>query len=97
MQALSSYDAERLLESLPSWQLDKVGACHCLLRSFSFKNFAAAMAFAQRVADLAGAADHHPELVISWGRVVVRWWTHEVGGLHAKDFACAAKTNECYD
>ncbi len=50
-------------------------------RSYSFKNFRTALAFANAVGALAEREKHHPELVVEWGRVGVRWWTHAIGGV----------------
>jgi 4a-hydroxytetrahydrobiopterin dehydratase len=52
------------------------------------------MAFALRVGELAEAEDHHPAILIEWGRVSVTWWTHAIKGLHINDFICAAKTDQ---
>lgn len=67
-----------------------------LERVFEFKTFAEAMQFATRVAEVADAQDHHPEIVVSWGRCVVRWWSHDVGGVSARDISLAEATNRLY-
>lgn len=60
-------------------------------REFKFKDFVAAMAFANKVADLAEAEGHHPDLHVAWGKVVVELWTHKIDGLWDNDFIMAAK------
>ncbi|MGA1207493.1 MAG: 4a-hydroxytetrahydrobiopterin dehydratase [Litorivicinaceae bacterium] len=67
-----------------------------LERVFAFNTFAEAMQFATRVAEVADAQDHHPEIVVSWGRCVVRWWSHDVGGVSARDISLAEATNRLY-
>ena len=67
-----------------------------LTRQFKFKNFVQALAFANRVGDLAEQQDHHPAILVEWGRVTVSWWTHVIGGLHQNDFISAAKTDQLY-
>ena len=62
-----------------------------LRRRYRFADFAAAAAFAAAVAPLADAEDHHPELVVAWGRVDVRLSTHDVDGLSLRDAIVAAK------
>ena len=57
---------------------------------------AAAAAFAAAVAPIADADDHHPELIVGWGRVDVRLSTHDVAGLSARDFIVAAKLDRAY-
>ena len=88
-----SAEAEQLLVVLPGWkivprQTDRLAA------TFTFEDFDAALAFAGRVGALAAAADHHPRLVVEWGRVRVAWWTHAIGGLHRNDFIMAARTSK---
>jgi 4a-hydroxytetrahydrobiopterin dehydratase len=64
-----------------------------LERTYTFKNFAEAMAFANRVGDIAEAEGHHPDLHVSWGRCRVEVWTHKIGGLTESDFYFAAKAD----
>ena len=69
------------------WQIDE-GEIH---REFTFKSFNAAFGLATRIALLAEAQGHHPELEVGWGRLVVRLSTHSVGGLSRNDFIMAAR------
>ena len=69
------------------WQIDE----REIHREFTFKTFNAAFGLATRVALLAEAQGHHPELVVAWGRVDVRLTTHSVGGLSRNDFIMAAR------
>ncbi len=64
---------------------------HHLEASFSFPDFAAALEFTNRVGALAEAEDHHPEILLAWGKVTVRVWTHTVGGVSPNDFILAAR------
>ena len=52
------------------------------------------MAFANAVAAAAQAADHHPQMIIQWGKVTVRWWSHDVGGISGRDIRLARATDE---
>jgi 4a-hydroxytetrahydrobiopterin dehydratase len=65
-----------------------------LTRQFTFRNFADALAFSQRVGDVAEQAGHHPVLVTEWGKTTVTWWSHKINGLHLNDFILAARTDE---
>lgn len=65
-----------------------------LRREFVFENFIKAMEFANKVADIAEDEGHHPDLHISYGKVVVDLWTHAIGGLSENDFIVAAKIDE---
>jgi len=59
-----------------------------------FKNFAQAVAFTNKVAEIAEAEGHHPAILTEWGKVTVTWWTHKIKGLHRNDFIMAAKTDQ---
>src|SRR5262245_3799066 len=62
-----------------------------LVRSWRFADFAAALAFTNRVGAVAETAGHHPEITVGWGRVRVELWTHAIGGLSEADFVVAAR------
>ena len=64
-----------------------------LTRDFRFPTFAAAFGLATRVALLAEAQGHHPQMALSWGRLEVTWTTDAIGGLSANDFIMAAKVD----
>ena len=64
-----------------------------LVRTFTLPNFRAALAFTQRVGELAEEEGHHPAILTEWGKVTVSWWTHKIKGLHKNDFIMAAKTD----
>ena len=61
---------------------------------FSFKSYKDSIDFSNKVASLADDEDHHPQIVLEWGKVTVIWWSHKIGGLHKNDFICAAKTDK---
>ncbi len=67
-----------------------------LYKAFTFKNFRKALAFAQRVGELAERENHHPRLTVEWGRVLVEWWTHSAGGITEKDREMARLTDALY-
>ena len=66
---------------------------HHLERAFRFPDFRQALDFTSRVGELAEEQDHHPDLHLSWGKVVVQIWTHKIDGLTESDFVFAAKTD----
>jgi 4a-hydroxytetrahydrobiopterin dehydratase len=78
---------------IPDWRLIERDGIPRLERVFVFDNFAAALAFTNRVGAAAEAEGHHPALLTEWGRVTVTWWTHKIRGLHRNDFIMAAKTD----
>jgi 4a-hydroxytetrahydrobiopterin dehydratase len=65
---------------------------HHLEKEFRFPDFREALAFTNRVGELAEAQSHHPDLHLAWGRVRVVIWTHAIDGLTESDFVFAAKT-----
>lgn len=83
-------------KQVPDWKIVEQDGVPQLERVFKFKNFVQALAFTNRVGELAEEEDHHPALLTEWGRVTVKWWTHAVKGLHRNDFIAAAKTDQLY-
>lgn len=67
-----------------------------LERAFSFKGFAPALAFANKIGDIAEAEGHHPDLHVRWGSCTVEIWTHKINGLTESDFILAAKVDRAY-
>jgi 4a-hydroxytetrahydrobiopterin dehydratase len=65
-----------------------------LEREFRFADFAAAIAFVNRVAALAEAEDHHPDIAVRWNRVTLRWWTHVANAITERDSELARRTDE---
>jgi len=82
------------LARLPDWAIETVDGVPQLVRVFRLPSFTAALALADRIGAAADAAGHHPALLVEWGRLTVRWWTHSIGGLHENDFIMAARTDE---
>ncbi len=91
-------DAQRdeLLLQVAHWRCRTQDGVERLEREFRFSDFAAALAFTNRIGALAEAQDHHPAIVTEWGRVTVSWWTHVTGGLHRNDFVMAAQSDQAY-
>jgi 4a-hydroxytetrahydrobiopterin dehydratase len=69
---------------------------HHLAREYRLEDFAAALAFVNRVGALAEEVFHHPDLTLAWGRVRVEIWTHKIKGLHEADFIFAAKCDRLF-
>ena len=78
------------LRQLPGWQL----ADHAIRKQFTFAAFADGIRFVDRVALLADAADHHPDIDIRYTRVGLSLRTHSAGGITAKDFQLAAQIEQ---
>src|SRR5947209_1393000 len=90
-------EARAMLDQVPGWELmepaEGEAGVPMLVRRFRFKDFAEAMAFVNRVADLAEAEGHHPDIHISWNRVRLELTTHAIKGLSENDFILAAKVD----
>lgn len=65
-----------------------------LERTFEFGDFGEALAFVNRVGELAESENHHPDIRIDYRRVTLRWWTHSAGGITARDEELAARSSE---
>lgn len=85
---LRGEELEKLHAQLPSWS---VVAEHHLLKKFVFPDFKTALAFVNRIGEVAEAEGHHPDIVLAWGRVDVKTYTHKIEGLTQNDFILAAK------
>ncbi|NQZ30968.1 MAG: 4a-hydroxytetrahydrobiopterin dehydratase [Oceanospirillaceae bacterium] len=88
---------ESMLAQLDDWSVINIDAVDRLHKEFSFKNFRLALAFTNTVGALAEEQGHHPDILTSWGKVTVTWWTHSINGLHNNDFICAAKTDLLFE
>lgn len=78
---LSDAEVQGWLKGHPGWALDG----GMIRRTFSFPDFREAMAFVNRVADAAEAADHHPDIDIRYSKVTLGLVTHDAGGLTRRD------------
>lgn len=79
--------ASALMNDIPGWSLREM----TLQREFAFPGFPEAMAFVNRIADLAQAQDHHPDITISYDKVRLVLVTHRIHGLSRNDFILAAR------
>jgi 4a-hydroxytetrahydrobiopterin dehydratase len=85
---LSPDEAAELQRQVPKWELEDNRA---LRREFAFDDFSGAFGLVVRVALLAEAESHHPEIELEWGRAAFRTWTHTASGLSRNDFILAAR------
>lgn len=90
--ALGGEDLERLLGRLGGWSA--AGGGKRLEKEYRFPDFKSALAFVNRVGELAEREGHHPDIELGWGRVKLTLWTHSIGGLSENDFILAAKADQ---
>ena len=84
-------------QKVPEWNVVEVDNVPRLTRLFKFKNFAEALTFTNKVGEIAEEQGHHPVIELTWGKVTVEWWTHNISGLHENDFIMAAKTDQAFE
>jgi 4a-hydroxytetrahydrobiopterin dehydratase len=89
-------DLAEWLPQLPGWKIVERDEARHVERSFKFKNFSQALAFTNRVGELAEEEGHHPDILTRWGEVTIWWSTHKIKDLHRNDFIMAAKTDRLY-
>ena len=90
-RALTAPEVVTQLGQLPGWVLSGDGADVAIEKTFRFANYYETMAFVNGVALVAHTQDHHPDLSVHYNRCVVRFNTHDVGGLSVTDFDCARR------
>ena len=90
---VSDDEASLLIKEIEGWDVIDDGVKK-LKKEFSFSNYSDSVDFSNKVADMADKEDHHPQIILEWGKVTVIWWSHKIKGLHKNDFICAAKTNK---
>jgi 4a-hydroxytetrahydrobiopterin dehydratase len=89
--ALKGSELERFKSQLNGgW---RVANEHHLEKEYKFKDFREALAFTNKVGELAEAQGHHPDIYLAWGKVKLTIWTHKIDGLTESDFVMAAKAD----
>ena len=86
-------EREEYMPLIPEWEILYDDKIEKLTRAFMFKDFADALAFTNKVGELAESENHHPDIITRYGNVTVIWYTHKIKGLHVNDFIMAAKTD----
>jgi len=89
-RALTATEVVASLAKVEGWKLHGDGPDVAIEKSYAFANYYETISFVNAVAFVANAQDHHPELAVFYNRCVVRFNTHDVGGVSPTDFECAA-------
>lgn len=89
-------EAIKFQKQIPEWVVLERDDIKRLERVYKFKDFVTALAFTNKVGELAESEGHHPAILTEWGSVGVAWWTHVIKGLHRNDYIMAAKTDEIF-
>lgn len=85
---LQGKELEDIHRSVPNWTVTNE---HHIQRAFRFPDFKQALDFVNRVGEIAENQGHHPDILLSWGKVEITLWTHKIDGLSESDFIMAAK------
>jgi 4a-hydroxytetrahydrobiopterin dehydratase len=88
---LKGKDLNDLYRMLPEGHHWQIVDGHHLVCSYKFPDFRSALAFVNRVGELAERQGHHPDILLGWGKAEITTWTHAVDGLTESDFILAAK------
>lgn len=95
-EKLKGEEINALLGEAQEWDVIKFNQIDALTKTFSFENFVDALAYTNRVGEMAEAVNHHPDITTRWGSVSIVWYTHTIKGLHRNDFRCAARCDGLY-
>ena len=90
---LKGAELQQILQQVPQW---KVINEHHVTRAFTFPDFQQALAFVNRVGEVAEQQGHHPDILLTWGKAEVTMWTHKIDGLTRSDLIMAAKIDLLY-
>ena len=93
---LTEEQMEVYLKVLPDWEIVYRDGNPRVEKSYTFDDFMEAIEFANQVAEISEEAHHHPDILISWGKCEVRWWTFVYKRLHDNDFIMAARTEKLF-
>ena len=93
---LTEEEIKEYKSQIPDWEIVEENGVKRLRRAYKFRNFREALAFTNKIGELAEEQDHHPQIITEWGKVTLSWWTHVVDGLHLNDFIMAAKSDQAY-
>ena len=87
-------EIDRLLEQVAGWSVEEADGHLRLTRTVKFKGFMPGVDLVNRIALIAEAEGHHPDLLLSYGSLTVWLWTHAAGGLTDNDFILAARIDQ---
>lgn len=89
--ALKGQELASLKAQVPGWEVLNE---HHLHKTYTFPDFKQALAFTNKVGDVAEQQGHHPDILLTWGKVEITIWTHKIDGLTESDFILAAKIDK---
>lgn len=93
IEPFSHEEENKFLNEVSGWELKRKHE-HRITKYFKFKDFVEAIAFVNKVAEIAENEGHHPNLTVNYNLVGIELYTHAIGGLSENDFILAAKIDE---
>ena len=90
---LKGDELRQILQEVPQWKAINE---HHVTRTFTFPDFKQALAFVNRVGEVAEQQGHHPDILLTWGKAEITMWTHKIDGLTRSDLIMAAKIDQLY-
>ncbi len=94
--AATAQEKSDWMKAIPEWRVTEDGGIPTLERSFEFDDFKGALDFTVKIGAEAEKQDHHPSVLVEWGKATIRWSTHKIRDLHKNDFVMAAKTDALF-
>jgi 4a-hydroxytetrahydrobiopterin dehydratase len=90
---LKGKELQDLAKQVPGWVVVNE---HHITKTFPFPDFRQALAFVNKVGDVAEEQGHHPDILLGWGKAEITSWTHKIDGLTESDFILAAKIDKLH-
>ena len=92
----TTHEINAFLAQHPDWALSSDVTFSQIVRVYKLRDFASALTFGNAVGVLAETEGHHPQIILEYGRVTIKWWSHKIKGLHVNDFILASRTEDLY-
>ena len=88
---MAADEAQALLLQVPGWTITRDDGIDKLVGEFKFSDYLVIVDLCHKIGCMAEQANHHPVMLLEWGKLTVTWWTHILDGLHRNDFIMAAR------
>lgn len=92
--SLKGHDLASIHQQLSDPSRWRIVTEHHIVRAYKFPDFKSALAFVNKIGEVAESQGHHPDILLGWGKVEITIWTHAVDGLTESDFILAAKIDQ---
>lgn len=89
---LTADESNAMMDQIEGWDL--IESATKIRRTFTFRDFMQAQAFAVKAGEISESEGHHPDISYGWGYCTILFFTHKISGLHENDFIMAAKVND---